>query len=251
MKEVVYTKVPQTGRKELEDVEEDENPSPPSHRRTVTRNQISYQLTMAGRVFPATSANAALITIAPGDVTASSEIPPDFNRKDDFIVDGSGLTGGQHTNVVEPNMWLSTGDAFGGQDLDPSVTFDLGAVYTINSFHVWNYNELTGSTDLTGRGVNGVAVEYGVTAGLGSTVPGIASFAQADSTATYAGEAFNTFTPFNARFIKFDINSNHGGDNNFYGLSEVRFDGVLVPEPATFLLATFGLLGLRRRTRRA
>ena len=35
------------------------------------------------------------------------------------------------------------------------------------------------------------------------------------------------FPPFAARYIKFDIDSNHGGDNNFYGLSEVQFDGSL------------------------
>ena len=198
----------------------------------------------------ATSAQAALIAIAPGNVTASSEIPPNFNRQDDFLVDGSGLTGGQHTTAVEPNMWLSTGTAFGGDDLDPFVIFDLGAVYTIGSFHVWNYNE--GPPNLTARGVNSVSVEYGTTAGLGSTVPGITNFAQADGLATYAGEDFSGFTPFDARYIKFDINTNHGGDNNFYGLSEVQFDGELavVPEPATGTLAGLSLLALAFRRRR-
>ena len=169
------------------------------------------------------SANAELITIPPENVTASTEIPG-FNRIDDYLVDGSGLTGGQHVAAVEPNMWLSIGTAFGGDDLDPFVIFDLGAVYTINSFHVWNYNE--SPPNLVARGVNSVTVEYGTTAELGSTVPGITNFTIADGLATYAGENFSGFPAFNARYIKFDINSNHGGDNNFYGLSEVQFDGV-------------------------
>jgi hypothetical protein len=167
---------------------------------------------------------ADLITIPPGNVTASSEIGAPFNRQDDFIVDASGLVGGQHTPAVEPNMWLSTGTAFGGADPDPFVIFDLGEVFTITSIRVWNYNE--SPPNLTTRGVNAVSVEYGTTAALGSVLPGITSFRQADGLATYAGEVFDSFVPFTAQFVKFDINSNHGGDNNFYGLSEVQFDGV-------------------------
>ena len=169
---------------------------------------------------------------------------------DDKLVDLSGMTGNMHDTDPD-NMWLSSGAGiFGGVDPDPSVTFDLGAVYTINSFNVWNYNE-TGGT-FTERGVNSVSVEYGTTASLGSTVPGITSFDEAPSPAagTYTGQAFNTFTPFNARYIKFDINSNHGDADTFYGLSEVQFDGVLVPEPssaALFGLAGLGLILRRRR----
>ncbi|MDG2124207.1 MAG: hypothetical protein P8J87_10940, partial [Verrucomicrobiales bacterium] len=168
---------------------------------------------------------AEVIPIPPENVTASSEIGAPFNRQDDFIVDGSGLDGGQHTAAVQPNMWLSTGTGFGGDDPDPSVTFDLGAVYTITGFHVWNYNE--SPPNLTGRGVNSVTVEYGSTPELGSTLNEVTSFAEADGTASYTGQEFSGFTPFNARFINFDIHSNHGGDNNFYGLSEVQFQGSL------------------------
>jgi len=174
-------------------------------------------------------ANAELISIAPGNVTVSSTVVGLFNRIDDHIVNGHGLDGGQHTNAVKGNMWLSSGTEFGGDDPDPFVIFDLGAIYTIGSFHVWNYNE--NPPNLTGRGVNRVSVEYGTTPDLGSTVTGITNFAEADGTSTYPGESFEKFPPFKARYIKFDINSNHGSDNNFYGLSEVQFYGELVPEP--------------------
>ncbi|MEJ6645232.1 MAG: PEP-CTERM sorting domain-containing protein [Akkermansiaceae bacterium] len=206
-------------------------------------------LAAAGLALGASSAAAALITIVPGNVTASSEIGGTFNRKDDFIVNGSGLTGGQHTAAVEPNMWLSFGAGFGGIDPDPFVIFDLGAVYTISSFHVWNYNEAPPL--LVNRGVNSVTVEYGETAGLGSTVPGISNFAIANGLETYAGEDFSGFTPFDAQYIKFNINTNHGDANTFYGLSEVQFDGVLaVPEPATGALAGLSVLALAFRRRR-
>ena len=173
--------------------------------------------------------NAALIRIPPENVTASSTVVGLFSRSADHMVDSSGLIGGQHTNAVKGNMWLSSGDDYGGEDYNPSVTFDLGAIYTINRFHVWNYNE--NPPNLTDRGVNRVSVKYGTTPDLGSTVTGITNFAQADGIATDPGESFDEFRPFKARYIKFDIISNHGGDNNFYGLSEVQFHGVLVPEP--------------------
>ncbi len=134
------------------------------------------------------------------------------------IVDGSGFSAGEHDSNPR-NMWLSSGIEFGGEDTDPSVTFDLGAVYTINNFHVWNYNQ-AGFSD---RGINSVSIEYGTTAALGSTVAGITNFAQATGSDGYTGEEFDTFTPFDARYIKFDINSNHGNADLFYGLSEVQF----------------------------
>lgn len=210
--------------------------------------RTTFLVTLAVATTSAAISNATVINIDPGNVTASSEIPPNFNRQDDFIVDGSGLGGGQHLTAVEPNMWLSTGTSFGGDDLDPSVIFNLGAEYTIESFHVWNYNEAP--PNLTSRGVNGVTIQYGSTPALGSTLAEVTNFAQATGLDNYEGEDFSGFTPFNAQYIKFDINSNHGGDNNFYGLSEVQFDGVLVPEPGSLLLVSLGACSLLLRRRR-
>ncbi|MFK7787924.1 MAG: PEP-CTERM sorting domain-containing protein [Phycisphaeraceae bacterium] len=222
--------------------------------------KLSIASLSAALLLSAIPTAAAPIVIAPSDVTASSELGLNFTRIDDQIVDGSGLTGGFHTSD-NPNltMWLSTGSGnFGGVDLDPFVIFDLGDFYTVTSFRVWNYNELAGvSTNLTNRGVNQVSVEYGETAALGSTVAGISNFAQADGTDTYTGEAFDStgliadasaITAFNARYIKFDIDSNYGDGNTFYGLSEVQFSGTLVPEPSSLaLLGLGGLLIARRR----
>jgi hypothetical protein len=189
-------------------------------------------------------ANAAVITIPTSGVETSSEIPG-FDRINDYLVDGSGLDAdGGHTQVPDAFMWLSTGTDFGGDDPDPSATFILGDVHTINSFTVWNYNEV----NLPLRGVNEVSIEYGTTAALGSTVAGITNFAVAPGADGYKGEVFDSFTPFDAKYIKFNIDSNHGGDNNFYGLSEVQFDGTVVPEPSSLaFLGLSGLLLLRRQ----
>lgn len=187
--------------------------------------------------------------MAPGNVTASTQIgdTTSFNRQDDFLVDGSGLSGGQHVGAVEPNMWLSSGTSFGGDDPDPRITFDLGGLFLVDQIQVWNYNE--NPPNLTARGVNAVSVNFGETPALGSSVPGITNFAQATGSDDYTGEVFNSFTPFIARYIEFDIDSNHGGDNNFYGLSEVQFSGTPIPEPSGLLLGGMALLGLLRRRR--
>jgi hypothetical protein len=181
---------------------------------------------------------AALVSIDPTTgVVTSSEISTCCGDRDPAdIVNGSGLAGGLH-DVNPSNMWLSKGSGFGGVDLDPSVTFDFGDVHTISSFNVWNYNEIGAFSK---RGVNSVSIEYGATPALGSTVVGITNFAQASGAAGDAGENFSGFSPFEARFVKFDINSNHGDGNTFYGLSEVQFDGelILAPERITGVAAT-------------
>lgn len=166
--------------------------------------------------------DAAVVAIPTANVTASSELTSSpFTRIDDHLVDGSGLTAGGHGVAPDSSMWLSTASGFGGIDADPFVTFDLGAVYTINNFHVWNYNE---AGALSNRGVNAVTVQYGETPALGSTVAGVSNFTQASGAAGYTGENFSGFAPFEARYVKFDIDSNHGDGSSFYGLSEVQFD---------------------------
>lgn len=202
------------------------------------------------------AALAANIPVASANVSSSSQIAG-FNRIDDYIVNGNGLgIDGSHTTVPDLNMWLSSGGAFGGEDTDPFVLFDLGDEYIIDSIRVWNYNERSGFNGADGfvpytrRGVNEVAIEYGTTPALGATVPGITNFAEATGLSTYTGETFDGFTPFIARYIRFDIASNHGGDNNFYGLSEVRFDGRPVPTPASLPILTLGLGLIAARRRR-
>lgn len=205
---------------------------------------IMATLVASSTVLPV--AHAAIITIPTTGVETSSEIPG-FDRINDYIVDGSGMADGKHGNAPDGSMWLSTGTAFGGDDPDPSVTFILGDVHTITSIQVWNYNEV----NLPLRGVNEVTIEYGTTAALGSSVPGITNFAVAAGAEGYEGEVFDGFAAFDAKYIKFNIDSHHGGDNNFYGLSEVQFSGTVVPEPSTAVLMAVAGLGVMLRRRRS
>ena len=215
-------------------------------------NTILHLAAVAGVGFTLTSpsANAELIDIlGGGGVTASSQIPEtgtgdgEVRRNPRNLIDGSGLTGADHDQVTS-NQWLSSSDGnpnWGGLDADPWVLFDLGAVYTVDSMKIWNFSEGAWSV---GRGVNAVTVEYGdSTADLvsgviddSSTVPGITNLTTAPATSpTITGTTYS-LGGIKARYIKIDITpgsgiGNHGGDNNFYGMNEVQFDGTLGSEP--------------------
>ena len=211
----------------------------------------------------ALDAHSALITGVTINSVSSELGAPNFDRAAIHVVDGSGFDEGTgfHTNApdaggggVNPgSMWLTTGVFSAPNDPLPAfIVFDLGANYDLSSFKVWNYNE-TRLAALTGRGANSVDISvaaspigpfvslgnftFNQATGAESTDFGqtinLASFAAADST----------------RLIKFDILSNWGGDNNFAGLSEVRFNGVAVPEATTTGLLFLSLASLLRRRR--
>jgi hypothetical protein len=215
-------------------------------------------LAMATLVLTTTSAKATLIDIlgGGGGVTASTEFADD-GRLTVNLINGSGLAAGNHSIAVG-DQWLSEGTCCNTSlDPAPTVTFDLGAVYKISSFHVWNYNEHQSNPFGINRGVNNLTINYGATAGLGSTLGAVTSLTIAPLAATNPGTNYSGFAPFVARHIELDINpgvgdGNYGDTNFFYGLAEVQFDGVLVPEPSTFALfglAGAGLMMLRRRKR--
>jgi len=214
---------------------------------------LAAAVAVAGFTLTTPSANAAVISVA--DATASSFIPepntPVPDRGPLNLIDGAGIDGSGDQAVVNfrPNMWLSDNNDTAGW-----VQFDLGAVYTIDSFEVWNYYE--GWNGSEQRSVNGVSIVYGTTtadmiAGTidsSSTVPDITSFAIADTTDPYPGVVYTPASSFDARYIQFDISSTHGA--TFAGMADVQFEGTLVPEPATMSLLAMGGLGLLRRRRR-
>jgi hypothetical protein len=187
----------------------------------------------------------------------SSELVSGFDRQANYLVDGSGFDGGTGTHSITPDgaMWLNNGTFAGPNDPNAPgavITFDLGSNYLLSSLTVWNYNEfLSGRPELLGRGANAVEIlvassEGGAFTSLGNftfdIAPGLdnADFGQ-DIDLSGFGAAGD------ARLVKFNITSNHGGDNNFVGLSEVRFDAV--PEPSVGILALIGLAGFLRRRR--
>ena len=191
----------------------------------------------------------------------SSELVGGFDRGAIRVLDGSGFDEALGTHNVTPDgnkgggMWLNNGTFAAPNDPNAPgaiITFDLEANYALGSLTVWNYNE-TARPDLVNRGTN--EVEILIAASEGGEFSSIGDF----NFTVAPGLEFENFGQIidlssfpeagDARLVRFNITSNHGGDNNFVGLSEVRFDGTQVPEPSAGILALIGLAGCLRRRR--
>jgi hypothetical protein len=127
-------------------------------------------------------------------------------------------------------MWLSRGTFEAPFDTNPTLTFDLGNIYSVASMQVWNYNE-NSPPNLTARGI--AAADILVAAEDSVFVPLITgqAFNQAPGTATDFSQTI-PLGDIEIRYVQL-ANMTHfpGADNAFFGLSEVRFDGTLVGPP--------------------
>jgi hypothetical protein len=191
--------------------------------------------------------SAATITgVTVADFSSQRGAP--FTRFANNTVNGSGLTGLQHSNVPDGTMWLSTGNGAAGGGADPlqpgaRITFDLGARYHVGSMRVWNYNEVPGFNSRSARQVELLAAS---TVGGPFNSLGVITLAQAPGNGTYTGQVID-FSTLNinlidVRQLRFNILNSYGGDNGFVGLSEVRFDAV--PEPQSQVIWLLGLVTL-------
>lgn len=167
-----------------------------------------------------------------------------FGRFAVDTVNGSGMSGltpgvmgGVHNNNAG-DMW-QIGNVTNGTG---NITYDLGAIYSLDSFQVWNFNEVNLGP---ARSVRDVVVTYGETLALGSTLGSVTQFAAAPGTNNYAGQVF-TFAPISARFVRIESLNNYGGDR--VGLAEIQFNSApaatVIPEPSSAVLLGIGGLAL-------
>ncbi len=195
------------------------------------------------------SVSAALIT--PVSVTASSEFAQAVN-----MINGSGLDAfGLHDNS-ENNMW-QTFNLTSGTSIGETAEFVLDQNYDLSEAVIWQYN-----------GVNGFGlpepdreldeIELSVSPNMTDPFVSIGTFnmAPAFDQLSSVGEPAQLFAlagATNVRRVLLTILSVQGGvDDGTAGLSEVRFNGAVVPEPGTFagvLLGAGLLFGMRRRRR--
>ena len=182
-----------------------------------------------GRSVPAA---ADPVLIAPQRVTATST-DTDWTRAEN-TVDGSGMSkqtlssARSSQSTTMPYFWRTQPDMLTAQ-----VTYDLGALFPLGGVHVWNYNE----TGQTNRGVKNMTVavsEDGREWLEGEDVVLPRAPGNDDP-----GSRHSFRKVVSARYIRFDIQSNHG-DEHFTGLSEVR-GAVSLDSPSRVQLAELDL----------
>lgn len=184
----------------------------------------------------AAAAPASAAVIQPVSVSASSTF---WTYDLANLVNGSGLTGGLHDGDYN-HAWMT--DTTG----EPAwLVFDLGAAYDLTAALVWQYNVDFGLD----RGVRDIAVSLS-SDGIDFAQVLEGTLAKADGQPAAAQELRFDGA---ARYVRFDLRNNYGDQYTWTGLSEVRFDGAAVPEPATWamMIGGFGMIGatMRRRHR--
>ena len=201
------------------------------------------------------SALLLLLAIAPNvladritTVTATTSMGSGFGTNIINTVNGVGLSAptltATHDGTSPANSWVSTQAVLTGQ-----ITFNLGGVFSVNSFSFWNQNGggpgAAGST-----GIRNVQVFYSTDGVIFTALAGgPSSFAQVPGSLNLPPEIFS-FTAVTATHFRFVVGSNWG-DTAETGFAEVGFNGTSpVPEPATMLLLGSGLVGLASKVRR-
>jgi hypothetical protein len=166
-----------------------------------------------------------------------------FDRQASHVVDGQGFEiggPGTHSSAADGSMWLSAGVGFlpGVNDPSPFIAFDLGAVRSVASMRVWNYNEAGGNPQpFTRRGIHTCTLRVSDN-GVAYTSLGTITLNQAPGDSS---TDFSQLVPVNAtaRYIALTDAVSFGSDSNFVGLSEVRFNAGPTP---------FGRVGTGRFT---
>jgi hypothetical protein len=221
----------------------------------MSSNQLNKKTFLRGHGLVVMAA-LLLLTIAPTAfadrislVTATTNMGSGFGTNITNTVNGVGLSSlsltATHDGTIPTNSWVSSSGVLTGQ-----ITFNLGGLFTVDSFSFWNQNG-GGSGALGSTGINLVQVLTS-TDGVIFTplVGGPTSFARVMGSTALPPQIFS-FTAVSATHFRFNVLSNWG-DTAQTGFAEVGFNSAgpaAVPEPMTMLLLGTGLAGIAARTR--
>ncbi len=212
--------------------------------------------------------------------SVSSEFaPPTPTRNAVDTINGSGLTPmfpttlgtATHSNATANDFWQSNfasdPEVVNGTGKIGHIVYDLGAVYNVSRFEVWNYSEGLGGAGGAEAGVQNVQIRVSETynmTGLSNTLVGPMTtlttnqFVKAplgDINGQYPGTIYTE--AFTARYVRLDTITRFSLGSNGAGFAEIRFEQAeVVPEPSTYALSLIGLVGLgivalRKKYRRA
>lgn len=168
-----------------------------------------------------------------------ADISAEFAGRDGSdIISGSGLNingPGTHSNHYADMWWVGPN---AGPVEEQFVIFDLGGVYALDTIRIWNFNELyTGHPtfgDSNGqRGIKEMEILVSVD---GETYTNLGTFALDPAWDSDTVDFSQDVTlEVEARFVQFDVLSNHSEVDPSVGLAEVRFFGTaLSVTPAGF-----------------
>ena len=179
-----------------------------------------------------TSGTLKLLTSAILDPTAATAQSWYSPRLPGNTIDGAGMIPNNPValtsicGTVPDNMWLSAGNT------NTWIAFNLGSVQTITGFHLWNYNE--GSGSFWGRGVQNATMYVGATmpanlapyANQGpswGTSAGSFTFAEATG-AGYTGTDYTFAAPVTTQYVELYVGSNFGTSDTYTGISQILFE---------------------------
>jgi len=179
---------------------------------------------------------ATRIVLNDSSATASSSYN---NRYARFAVNGAGLNPetGEHSTGSDNVIWMSnTGSAVSGS----WFRVDLGRVYPLDSFKLWNCNFWHATVPTTNRGIYRAEVYLSSLA----TTPGsdfgnaaewtrvidVVTFAKAPGLATYTGEPPVSLAGLTGRWFALRVLANFGGSGaDLVGISELQIFADLTP----------------------
>ncbi len=151
------------------------------------------------------------------------------------------------STAYSDTQWVGFLEPSGNSVPQPLVVFDLGASYDLSSVAVtYLHSSTQAGGNITAPEDMLVSVsDDNVT--FSSPVSKVGSFDSSSGDAIR--EAVEDLTGMTGRYVKLDFRNtlpNNAGEKNgeWTFLAEVTFDGTMVPEPSSVILATLGLLGL-------